>query len=45
MKVRLLKDFKGLTKDKIYEMNEFDGQKLVDTRYADIAPRCFKIAT
>lgn len=43
MKVRLLKDFKGLTKDKIYEMNEFDGQKLVDTRYADIAPRCFKI--
>jgi len=43
MKVRLLKDFKGLTKDKIYEMDDFYGQKLIDTRYADLAPRCFKI--
>ena len=43
MKVRLLKDFKGLTKDKIYEMNDFDGQRLIDTRHADPAPRCFKI--
>ena len=43
MKVRLLKNFKGLTKDNIYEMNDFDGQRLIDTRYADEVSRCFKI--
>lgn len=43
MKIKLIKDYKWMTKDKIYEVDEFEGQHLINTRCADIAPRCFKI--